>query len=416
MRPIPSLSKPWSQMLALALLATSTRLPAPALFCGYEVADPRPFEGETIPGVDTLIATPRLFIGAKERDSGRINPQAPGWLTLYDRENHQMLGSVGIIPGQDGKNVRLPIYLDRVFDTGGHPDHVMYRRIGRRQRTQQGIGTEAKYAAIAYAFKVLGMRESYARILVGNDSSLQLHRKLGYELVAERFVPEDCRILFPDGPLVYMRLTRAAFDALESERVARPDDYAEFFDPTRRLESRTLYKVTREALTGWRDGVVAALGKSVGEVTTLRPVIDRITEASFVHTTLVAFRTGTIEPGMVRLHAEHRVGEEGGAGPPEYHRAVKALVAPYADAQLLAMLSVDPLARDIASGSADSVYRWIGDLEKPPVAGLGRPVGFPQMQTRLTQFRKELDRICQRTTVVVRVPGRAVWDESAAGP
>lgn len=380
-------------------------LSSPALYCGYDVADPRPWEGETIPGVETLIVTPRLFIGA----SGAVDPREPGWLLVYDRESREILGSLGIFPHPEGRHVRLPIYLDRVFDREVSADWFRARFIGPR-RFGKGIGTEAKYAAVAYAFKILGLSKSYARVVSHNTASLRLHRKLGYVPVAEADVPEDCRVLEPQGPLTYFLLTRDAFEALERRRRGSPMDYVEFFDPSKRLKTSTLHHAEKRDLLTWYERFGRVLAAAVVKDARLAAVPDRLRAGDPVDAILAAYRVEFLEDAVEALRARHGVDLAGrGERAREYHQRLKELVSSFGDAQLLAMLSAESFQRLVDRGDAQAVLDWIEAFERGR-DGVSRPLAFPHLRDRLKQMRAELKTFTRRATVVVRAPTEMVWD------
>lgn len=119
--------------------------------------------------------------------SGTIAPYSRDVLKLYLENAHRDIYDVKqlrlVICTQDNEAIGLIDLFD--FDPKNRRAGVgiVISDEGNRNR---GVGTEAMEILCKYASKTLNLRQLYANILEGNDRSLYLFKKLGFELVGTK--------------------------------------------------------------------------------------------------------------------------------------------------------------------------------------------------------------------------------------
>ncbi|KAA2216869.1 GNAT family N-acetyltransferase [Maribacter flavus] len=119
--------------------------------------------------------------------SGTIAPYSRDVLNLYLENAHRDIYDVKqlrlVISTLDNEAIGLLDLFD--FDPKNRRAGVgiVISDEGNRNR---GVGTEALEILCKYAFKTLNLRQLYANILEGNERSLYLFKKLGFELVGTK--------------------------------------------------------------------------------------------------------------------------------------------------------------------------------------------------------------------------------------
>lgn len=119
--------------------------------------------------------------------SGTMAPYSRDVLKLYLENAHRDIYDVKqlrlVICTQDNEAIGLIDLFD--FDPKNRRAGVgiVISDEGNRNR---GVGTEALEILCKYAFKTLNLRQLYANILEGNERSLYLFKKLGFELVGTK--------------------------------------------------------------------------------------------------------------------------------------------------------------------------------------------------------------------------------------
>ncbi|TLF44018.1 GNAT family N-acetyltransferase [Maribacter aurantiacus] len=119
--------------------------------------------------------------------SGTMAPYSRDVLKLYLENAHRDIYDVKqlrlVICTQDNEAIGLIDLFD--FDPKNRRAGVgiVISDEGNRNR---GVGTEAMEILCKYASKTLNLRQLYANILEGNDRSLYLFKKLGFELVGTK--------------------------------------------------------------------------------------------------------------------------------------------------------------------------------------------------------------------------------------
>lgn len=119
--------------------------------------------------------------------SGTIAPYSRDVLKLYLENAHRDIYDVKqlrlVICTQDNEAIGLIDLFD--FDPKNRRAGVGILILDEGNRNR-GIGTEALEILCKYAFKTLNLRQLYANILEGNERSLYLFKKLGFELVGTK--------------------------------------------------------------------------------------------------------------------------------------------------------------------------------------------------------------------------------------
>ncbi|MDC6405992.1 MULTISPECIES: GNAT family N-acetyltransferase [Maribacter] len=119
--------------------------------------------------------------------SGTMAPYSRDVLNLYLENAHRDIYDVKqlrlVISTLDNEAIGLIDLFD--FDPKNRRAGVgiVISDEGNRNR---GVGTEALEILCKYAFKTLNLRQLYANILEGNERSLYLFKKLGFELVGTK--------------------------------------------------------------------------------------------------------------------------------------------------------------------------------------------------------------------------------------
>lgn len=119
--------------------------------------------------------------------SGTIAPYSRDVLKLYLENAHRDIYDVKqlrlVICTVDNEAIGLIDLFD--FDPKNRRAGVGIVITDEGNRNK-GVGTEALEILCKYAFKTLNLRQLYANILEGNERSLYLFKKLGFELVGNK--------------------------------------------------------------------------------------------------------------------------------------------------------------------------------------------------------------------------------------
>ena len=119
--------------------------------------------------------------------SGTMAPYSRDVLKLYLENAHRDIYDVKqlrlVICTQDNEAIGLIDLFD--FDPKNRRAGVGIVILDEGNRNR-GVGTEALEILCKYAFKTLNLRQLYANILEGNERSLYLFKKLGFELVGTK--------------------------------------------------------------------------------------------------------------------------------------------------------------------------------------------------------------------------------------
>ncbi|MDC6389552.1 GNAT family N-acetyltransferase [Maribacter sp. PR1] len=119
--------------------------------------------------------------------SGTITPYSRDVLTLYLDNAHRDIYDVKqlrlVICTQDDEAIGLVDLFD--FDPKNRRAGIGII-INEEGNRNSGAGTESLQILCQYAFSTLQLRQLYANILEGNERSLHLFKKLGFELVGTK--------------------------------------------------------------------------------------------------------------------------------------------------------------------------------------------------------------------------------------
>lgn len=119
--------------------------------------------------------------------SGTMAPYSRDVLKLYLENAHRDIYDVKqlrlVICTQDNEAIGLIDLFD--FDPKNRRAGVGIVILDEGNRNR-GVGTEALEILCKYAYKTLNLRQLYANILEGNERSLYLFKKLGFELVGTK--------------------------------------------------------------------------------------------------------------------------------------------------------------------------------------------------------------------------------------
>jgi RimJ/RimL family protein N-acetyltransferase len=156
-------------LVYLGLVAGKPPANLPFPTCALRVLEAGKLAGVNVPpDLQVYFITPRLIIGRKASDEVE-------WLRILARDSKKVVGTIAI--RIEGETAQIPIYLDRYIRAGD------WQAQGQRfmnPRLRQGLGTEAKKAALDYVFQEKSVRTVYARVLGDNAPSIAFHRKLGF--------------------------------------------------------------------------------------------------------------------------------------------------------------------------------------------------------------------------------------------
>lgn len=112
-----------------------------------------------------LIAeTPRTYLVVAKQFPSPMSSQK---VLVIDKSTHQVIGSMRITI--EGKRAHLPLRFNV-------------------ENQASGIGTEAKYALLRYAFEKLGAEDVHDAINFSNKASIRLHEKLGFKLLSGQLI------------------------------------------------------------------------------------------------------------------------------------------------------------------------------------------------------------------------------------
>ena len=119
--------------------------------------------------------------------SGTMAPYSRDVLKLYLENAHRDIYDVKqlrlVISTLDNEAIGLIDLFD--FDPKNRRAGVGIVILDEGNRNR-GVGTEALEILCKYAYKTLNLRQLYANILEGNERSLYLFKKLGFELVGTK--------------------------------------------------------------------------------------------------------------------------------------------------------------------------------------------------------------------------------------
>lgn len=180
-----------------------TNLPFPT--CALRVLEAGELAGVNIPpDLQVYFITPRLIIGRKASDEGE-------WLRILARDSKKVVGTIAI--RVDGETAQIPIYLDRYIRAGDW--HARGERL-MNPRLREGLGTEAKNAALDYVFQEKSVRTVYARVLGDNAPSIEFHKKLGFVEIHRDEVPPLFQLSPRNaaGPVIYFKIDAATWAQL----------------------------------------------------------------------------------------------------------------------------------------------------------------------------------------------------------
>jgi len=370
--------------LLFIILAGWTLSAKAVLFCSTVHGTLAEVDAATLPAAQsfqTLLATPRLLMG-------RYLSSTDKTLVILDRETLQPVGSIAI--RVFGSSAHIPIYMDRIMSRFRTDQYV-------ERKTGKGLGTEAKYAAMLYAFDHLGVENIYARILEKNIPSLALHRKFGFSEVAEQEVPERFRIPLEhrDGPLLYFALSKAKFFELEAARKANPKEYEDFFDPSSRLISFGVKKTLpgyEFALREIQLGLLAEIERSdVGREILKEKNPTRLEQA-------MAGLSVQVQQRLSSLDEEY---PDPASRKAEYHLRENAIVATLGDLQLYLILR-DRFMKRFDDTSATSLHKLLEDFQSRQTCF--NALAFSQLRGRSRELQKLLkphliDSVAYRRTI-----------------
>lgn len=157
-------------LLAAPARAEITFLRPPTAFCARVAANVGKWG---LPNVEIAIETPRMVLGFKLQRGERTNE-----LVAFDKNTLEPLGEVGL-SDFGGSDLALLLFPKSSRDQDG----VMHLPVYFDQHQGAGLGTEAKYAVMRYAFEVAGATGIEASVRKENDPSIGLHEKLGFKVL-----------------------------------------------------------------------------------------------------------------------------------------------------------------------------------------------------------------------------------------